>query len=113
LGATKLAIPAGVQPDTVAKSKVVIARDPELYGTGSSPDPARVQKLLDPTMQSFYDLQDPVAVWKKVVHPGDVVGLKVNTIAGPGLLTGVALVEAICERLKQAGIKPNAIVVLS
>jgi uncharacterized protein (DUF362 family) len=111
LGATKLAIPAGVQPDIVAKSKVVVARDPQLYGTGSNPDPARVQKLLDRAMQSFYDLQDPVAVWKKVVHPGDVVGLKVNTIAGPGLSTSVALVEAVCERLKQAGIKPNDIVV--
>lgn len=111
LGATKLAIPATVQPDNTPKSKVVVARDPQLYGTGSSLDPVRVQKLMDRAMLSFYDVQDPVVAWKKVVHPGDVVGLKVNTIAGPGLSTSVALVDAICERLKQAGIKPNDIVV--
>ena len=103
--------PAGAQPELTGKSKVVVARDPELFGTSSNPDPARVQKLLDRAMKSFYDTQDPVAAWKKVVSPGEVVGLKVNTIAGPGLSTSVALVEAICERLKQAGIKPNDIVI--
>lgn len=94
-----------------AKSKVVIARDPALYGTSSTPDSARVQKLLDQAMQNFSDSSDPLAPWKKLVRPGEVVGLKVNTIAGPGLSTHVVLVEAICERLKEAGVKPSNIVV--
>jgi uncharacterized protein (DUF362 family) len=33
------------------------------------------------------------------------VGLKVNCLAGRGLSTNVALVEAVCERLRQMGIK--------
>ncbi len=111
LGAGKLAISAGALPEVAGTSKVMVARDPDIYGTNSNPDPVRVQKLLDHAMQSFYDVQDPVAAWKRVVHPGEVVGLKVNTIAGPGLSTSVALVYAICERLKQAGIKPGDIVV--
>ena len=110
LGTGKFAIPLGFPPEPSGKSKVIVARDPELYGTSSNPDPARVQKLLDRAIESLYDTQDAVIAWKKVVRPGDVVGLKVNTIAGPGLSTSVALVEAICERLKQAGIKPNDIV---
>jgi uncharacterized protein (DUF362 family) len=98
-----------------AKSKVVIASDAQLYGansgTSSMPDSARVQKLLDRAMQSFYDVGDPVKPWKKIVRPGEVVGLKVNTIAGPGLSTHKALVDAICERLKQAGVKASDIVI--
>ncbi len=94
-----------------AKSKVVIARDPAVYDASGTLDSTRVQKLLDNAMQSFYDVHDPITAWKKVVRPGEVVGLKVNTIAGPGLSTHVALVNAICERLKQAGIKPNDIVI--
>lgn len=94
-----------------AKSKVVIARDPSLYGTSSTPDSASVQKLLDRAMQNFAESSDPVSPWKKIVKPGEVVGLKVNTIAGPRLSTHVVLVEAICERLKQAGVKPGNIVV--
>ncbi|HXY01900.1 MAG TPA: DUF362 domain-containing protein [Candidatus Limnocylindrales bacterium] len=94
-----------------AKSRVVIARDQSLYGASSTPDSARVLKLLDQAIQNLAESSDPVAPWKKIVRPGEVVGLKVNTIAGPGLSTHPILVEAICERLKQAGVKPGNIVV--
>jgi uncharacterized protein (DUF362 family) len=40
-----------------------------------------------------------------VVRPGEVVGLKVNCLAGRGNCTHPELVNAICERLQQAGIK--------
>ncbi|HEY2121586.1 MAG TPA: DUF362 domain-containing protein [Candidatus Acidoferrum sp.] len=111
LSATKLSAAEKIIPPTSPKSKVVIARDPSLYGDSTTPDSSRVQKLLDNAMQSFYDTHDPVTAWKKLVRPGEVVGLKVNTIAGPGLSTHPVLVQAICERLKQAGIKPNDIVI--
>jgi len=113
-GATPMAFADGpVQPTTAAsaKSKVVIARDAALYGTSSTPDPARVAKLLDQAMQNFTDSADPISPWKKIVRPSEVVGLKVNTIAGPRLSTHVVLIEAICERLKQAGVKPANIIV--
>lgn len=112
-GAGPLTFARDVNPASanLAKSKVVIARDAALYGSGNSPEAARVEKLLDRAMQACSDSADPVAPWKKLFKPDEVVGLKVNTIAGPGLSTHVALVEAICERLKQAGIKPGNIVV--
>ncbi|MGB2625503.1 MAG: DUF362 domain-containing protein [Candidatus Acidiferrum sp.] len=111
LGANQLVAAGAVIPTSLPKSKVVIARDAALYGESGAPESARVLKLLDNAMQTFYETKDAVAAWRKVVRPGEVVGLKVNTIAGPGLSTHVVLVEAICERLKQAGIKPNSIVV--
>ena len=110
-GAGKLVAKERILPNSPPKSKVVVARDAALDGDGSGPDSARVLKLLDNAMQGFYETKDPVAAWRKVVRPGEVVGLKVNTIAGPGLSTHVVLVEAICERLKQAGIRANDIVV--
>ncbi|MGB2636330.1 MAG: DUF362 domain-containing protein [Candidatus Acidiferrum sp.] len=114
LGAGRYAVADGkVSPTSAAasKSKVVIARDPSLYATSASPDSARVQKLLDQAMQNFFQASDPVTPWKKIVRPGEVVGLKVNTIAGPGLSTHPLLVAAICERLQQAGVKASNIVV--
>jgi uncharacterized protein (DUF362 family) len=39
------------------------------------------------------------------------VGLKVNTLGGRGISSNVPLVEAICERLQEAGIKAGDIVV--
>jgi uncharacterized protein (DUF362 family) len=62
-------------------------------------------------METAYECQSPVEAWKKVVRPGEVVGLKVNCLAGRGNSTHPELVEAICERLQQAGIKASDLVI--
>jgi uncharacterized protein (DUF362 family) len=87
-----------------AKSRVVIAREPKL-------DTARLPKLLDRAMQAYFSADSPVAAWKRVVRPNEVVGLKVNCLAGKGISTNVPLVEAICERLRQAGVPAGDIVI--
>lgn len=91
------AVPAG-------KSRVVIARDARLRGSGSSLDSARLLKLLDRAVLSFYGCDSPQEAWKRVARPGECVGLKVNTLAGRGASTSVKLVDGVMERLQQAGI---------
>jgi uncharacterized protein (DUF362 family) len=93
------------------KSKVVIARDADLRGAASSPDSSRVLKLLDRAVQSFYGADTAGAAWKKVVRPGETVGLKVNCLSGRGAATSTVLVDAICERLQQAGVSQEKIVI--
>lgn len=93
------------------KSKVVISRDPQLRGTGSSLDSGQLLKMLDRGMQSLYATDTPLEAWKRVVRPGEVIGLKVNGLAGRGNSTNVLLVEVICERLREAGIPQKDIVV--
>lgn len=87
------------------KSKVVVSRDAQLRKTGSSVDSDRLLRILDRALQTLYDRDSPVDAWKRVVRPGEVVGLKVNCLAGKGNSTRVELVEAICERLHQVGVK--------
>lgn len=94
-----------------AKSRVVIARDPGLRGAGQSLDSSRVLGLVDRALQSFYNCDSPLEAWRKIAHPGEAVGLKVNCLAGRGISTNVVLVEAICERLQQAGIRSQDIVI--
>jgi uncharacterized protein (DUF362 family) len=93
------------------KSKVLIARDAQLRGTASTVDSGRMLSLLDRAMQALFDRDHPLEAWKKLVHPGETVGLKVNTLGGRGISTNVQLVEAVCERLQEAGVKPAEIVV--
>jgi uncharacterized protein (DUF362 family) len=93
------------------KSKVVIARDPLLCSPGPGLDSDRLLKMLDRSLQSVYGTHTPLAAWKKVVRPGEVVGLKVNGLSGVGMTTSVLLVESICERLREAGIPPKDIVI--
>lgn len=112
LGASEASVFAkAVAPSPSSNSRVIIAKDATLRGADGVADPKRMIALLDRAMQSFYHTKNAIEPWKKLVRPGEVVGLKVNTIAGRGLSTNVTLVEAITERLQQAGIKPHDIVI--
>ena len=94
-----------------AKSRVVIARDADLRGAGAALDSGRLLKLLDRSLQSYFATDSPPEAWKRLARPGEVVGLKVNCLAGRGNSTSVPLVEAVCERLQQAGIPAKNIVI--
>jgi uncharacterized protein (DUF362 family) len=98
-----------------AKSRVVIAHDALLRGTGSAPgssvDSQRMRALLDRAMQALFDRDRPLEAWRKLARPGEMVGLKVNSLGGRGISTNPLLVEAICERLQEAGIRATDIVV--
>ena len=92
-------------------SRIVISRDTGLRPSESSLDAERLHKLLDRAVQALFDRDDPVSAWRCVVKPGEVVGLKVNCLAGRWMSTTPELVEAVCERLQQAGIKGQDIIV--
>jgi len=92
-------------------SRVVIARDRALRGGGATPDSSRLLKLLDRAVQSCFDTGSAAEAWHKVARPGEVVGLKVNCLAGKGISTHVVLTQAICERLQQAGIPRKDILI--
>ena len=102
---------AAEQGAALAKSRVVIARDAMLRGVGTTVDSRRMLSLLDRAMQALFDRDNPIETWKKLVRPGETVGLKVNALGGRGFSSNLQLVEAIGERLQEAGIKANAIVV--
>ena len=94
-----------------AKSMVVAARDEQLRGVGTNVDSSRMLALVDRAMQALFDRDRPVEAWRRLVRPGETVGLKVNTLGGRGISTNLQLVAAICERLQEAGIKSSDIVI--
>jgi uncharacterized protein (DUF362 family) len=101
---------AAAEEATLAKSRVVIARDAMLRGAGTTVDSRRMLSLVDRAMQALFDRDNPIETWKKLVRPGETVGLKVNALGGRGFCSN-PLVEAICERLQEAGIRASDIVV--
>jgi uncharacterized protein (DUF362 family) len=103
---------AAAEPAAVgAKSRVVVAHDEKLRGTGSAVDPQRMLAMLDRAMQALFDRDHPIEAWRKLVRPGEAVGLKVNSLGGRGISTNVQLIAAICARLQEAGVKASDIVV--
>ena len=109
LGASSPLSLAAAKP-AAEKSKVVIVRDAKLRGAGSAVDAARMAAMLDHAMQSYFYTTNPIDPWKQIARPGQIVGLKVNCLGHP-VAPNVALVSAVCERLQQAGIKPENIIV--
>src|ERR1035441_6809624 len=103
---------AGEQQGAVlAKSRVVVARDAMLRWAGAPVDLRRILSVLDRAIQVLFARDNPIETWKKLVRPGETVGLKVNALGGRGLSSNLQLVEAICERLQEAGIRASDIVV--
>jgi len=92
------------------KSKVVIASNAQIQKPSGSVDDEKLLKALDQGMQTLFNTDWPVQAWKKVVKPGEVIGLKVNCLSGRGV-THISLVQAISERLQEAGIKAQDIVI--
>jgi uncharacterized protein (DUF362 family) len=95
----------------LGKSKVVVARDPALHNAGGQLDEKRVLDLLDRAMIAYTGRYHPIEAWQRIVPVGKVIGLKVNGLGGKGISTHAVLVQAIAERLQQAGVKPGQIVV--
>ncbi len=67
--------------------------------------------LLDHAVRTLFGHDHSVDAWRNLVHPGETVSLKVNTLGGRGISTNVQLVAAICERLQQASVKPADITI--
>ena len=88
-------------PAAVAKSRVVIARAPN----------ASLPGLLDHALQAYFSAASPAEAWRRLARPGETVGLKINCLSGKGGSTSVALVDAVCERLQQTGVKAEDIIV--
>lgn len=115
--ADKMALAAGVLDMHAAngKSKVVVARDAALHGTGAQPDEQRVLDMLDKAMAAYTGRAKPIEAWKSIVpanvFAGKVIGLKVNGLGGPGISTHAALIQAVAERLQQAGVHAGNILV--
>ena len=111
--ATGSALPAGVEYPTEKThgSKVVIARDGLLRGAAGTVNSDRILRLLDRAMQSLCGTEITTQSWSRFVHPGQRVAVKVNTLGGRALSSNVQLVEAICERLQDSGVRAREITV--
>ena len=96
------------QPDN--KSRVVISQDPKIQEKLHHINSDRLLTLLDNGMQALFNRDNPIEAWKKIVKSDETIGLKVNCLSGKGA-THTQFVEAVCERLQQAGIKAENIII--
>lgn len=112
-GAVALAGLTTCRPTVAAtgRSRVGVARDPAVFDASDRFVSGAIEKLLDSALAATFGTVDGVAGLRTCFRPTDVVGVKVNCLAGPGLSTHVELVEALIGKLVRAGVRADNVIV--
>ncbi|MCS7223660.1 MAG: DUF362 domain-containing protein [Armatimonadetes bacterium] len=97
----------GKEEKKPARVKVVLVRDPNVLDRRGQINVKVLQKMLDEAVTTLVGEKDPVAAWKQLVKPTDLVGIKTN-VWSP-LPTPREVEDAIQGRLRDAGVKPERI----
>lgn len=91
----------------VQKTRVVLIRHPEALDASSAFNETVIQEMLDEAVAKLLDLNDPVAAFKELVKPEDVVGIKTNVWSF--LPTPAPVEKAIKRRVLDAGVEEKNI----
>ena len=93
------------------KSRVVLVRNDDVFRSGNTPDREQTAWMLTAGMGALFQLEDPSDAWRELFKPDDVVGIKVNCIAGPELCSHPNVVAAIVAELKRVSIPGENIII--
>ena len=83
----------------------------EKVWNGDALDEAVVGEMIDRAMMELTGLDSAKEAWKDFVLPTDIVGIKINPLAGKQLSTHRVIVDKIIDGLYGAGILSNQIVI--
>jgi uncharacterized protein (DUF362 family) len=72
---------------------------------------ATIQEMMRRGMTELTGTAGWVDAWRSFFEPGDVVGIKVNPVGAPHVISDASVVREIIEGLKAAGVKAKDIVV--
>lgn len=96
---------------TSNQARIVLAQSNFVKDANRKLISGQVHKLLDTAMQHYFQVTKPETAWRKIIKKNDVVGIKVNCLAGRGMSTSTELVDAIVESLRRAGIPDRHIII--
>lgn len=88
-------------------TKVILIRDKSVIGDDGKCDPEIIQSMIDQSINSLFDVDDPAKGWKAMFKPDDIVGVKTN-VWGP-LPTPPAVERSIKKGIISAGVKKENI----
>lgn len=90
---------------------VAVARDEKVFSGEDSLDTRLLGQMLHESVTKSTGEKSPEAAWSSLFSKRDVVGIKVNSLAGARLWSHVELVDAIVSGLRMAGVSDDRILV--
>ena len=89
---------------------VVMARNEKVWAN-DKPDLGLLDRMVERALLSLTGASSIQTAWREFVTPEDIVGLKVNPVAGRLLSTSPEIVQVIITQLEKAGIPRKNIVI--
>jgi len=93
------------------KSKVVIAQDDKVIDKQNAVVEDVTQKMLDNALMNLAGVKNRNAAWSRYFDKKDIVGIKVNTLAGRRMSSHIQLVKVIINGLKAIGIPEENLII--
>ena len=91
-------------PIVIAQNELVRDKNNKLIGN-------QVNDLLNRAMENLSGVSHAEQAWQRLFNKDDIVGIKINCLAGRGISTHQELVDAIIEGLKSAGVLERNIII--
>jgi uncharacterized protein (DUF362 family) len=103
----------GAPPGEVVDEQLtpLVEATSEKVWNGDVLDEGVVSEMIDRAMMKLTGLDSAKEAWKDFVLPTDIVGIKINPLAGKRLSTHRAIVDKIIDGLYGAGILSNQIII--
>jgi uncharacterized protein (DUF362 family) len=92
-------------------SSIVIAQNSQVRDKNEKLIGDQVKNLLDRAMENLFRVNNAQRAWQQLFKKDDIVGIKINCLAGKGISTHEELVTAIIEGLTSAGIAERNIII--
>ena len=97
-------------PSNPSRSRVALARKPELFPLGKNPSPENVKQVLRQVIETYAE-QPADKFFARLFRPNDRITLKINCLSGKSMSTHKELTDALIELLLQTGHPPDNITV--
>ena len=93
------------------KSKVIISQNDGVFDDNENVDEKIVERLLHNALMKLAGTRDKKSAWRRYFKSQDIVGIKVNTLAGRRMSSHREIVKAIINGLKMVGVAEENIIV--
>lgn len=101
---------AGTRPAEAKASRLVLVRDPE-YAKSGKIDDSRLRKQLQKAIAELTGAEDQREAWRAFFDASDTVGLKVNCLGAPEIVSHPQLCAAVARELQGIGVDKDRVLV--
>lgn len=96
---------------SILKPEVILCRSNKFLGSGGRANAELLRKAVDDGVMRITGVRTAPEAWSTLFKPKEMIGIKLNCLGKKPFSPHVALVEAIVEGLKSAGIRDDRIII--